>query len=409
MINIVELFSGAGGLVEGFLEAGFNSVACVEKNQDACLTLRTRHARWKLKNDKKLHIYYDYLKKNITKEDLYSFLEADPVINIEISGDTLDKVDSEIRRRMADSGVKKIDIFIGGPPCQTFSLAGRSRRNDISCDSRTHLYIYYAELLRRFKPEMFIFENVSGILSAKLNGDPVFEKIKAEFSAAGYYLDFRILNAGDFGVLQNRKRVIIIGWKKSRNMGYPEFKTVNYGFSVSDLFSDLPIIQPGCNDMIQEYVSGPSEYLSKTCIRKNNFNILTWNVSRPVNKTDRIIYKMAVEKWNNEKNRLKYSELPKKLRTQANTTSFGDRFKVVAEDLPYSHTLVAHIAKDGHYYIHPDIKQNRSISVREAARIQSFPDDYFFEGSRTSAFMQIGNAVPPLMAEKIAEKIKESY
>ena len=409
MINIVELFSGAGGLVEGFLEAGFNPVACIEKNRDACMTLRTRHVRWKLKNDKKIHIYHDYLKKNITREDLYGLLETDPVINTEISKDTLDSIDLGIRHRMAESGIKKIDIFIGGPPCQTFSIAGRSRKNDISCDSRTHLYLYYAELLKRFKPEIFIFENVTGILSAKFNGALIFEKIKEEFYSAGYCLDFRILNAGDFGVLQNRRRVIIIGWKKKLDMKYPEFKKVNYEFQVFDLFSDIPSVKPGCNDMLQKYKSEPSEYLLKTRIREKQFDILTWNVSRPVNKTDRTIYRIAVEKWNNEKIRLNYAELPEKLRTQANTSSFGDRYKVVAGDIPRSHTLVAHIAKDGHYYIHPDIKQNRSLSVREAARIQSFPDDYFFEGSRTSAFMQIGNAVPPLMARGIAKKIKEMF
>ena len=408
---MVELFAGAGGLLEGFMRAGFKSVACVEKNKDACDTLRTRHAFWKLKNKNNLFTYNEYLNKNISREQLWSFLDADPVINFEITESTLDVIESAIRNRMVLSGIKKIDIFTGGPPCQTFSVAGRRRRgNNISCDPRTHLYVYYAELLKRFKPEMFVFENVTGILSAKLDGEFIFQKIKSEFLKVGYLFDFRTLNATDFGVLQNRNRVVIVGWKKKRKMNYPELGSFSYGnFKVNDLFSDLPEVNPsGCPDNIR-YSSKPSEYLVKSGIRADNFDILTWHVPRKLNETDSTIYRMAVEKWNSEERRIKYSELPYHLKTHKNHASFEDRFKVVAGNLPYSHTLVAHIARDGHYYIHPDINQNRSITVREAARIQSFPDDYFFEGSRTSVFMQIGNAVPPLMAEKIAEKIKEFY
>ncbi len=406
---MVELFAGAGGLLEGFMKAGFKSVACVEKNEDACSTLRTRHAFWNLKNNDRLSIYYDYLKKNISRDELWNCAGDDPVINLEITADALNTVEREIRKRMSDAGIKKIDVFTGGPPCQTFSVAGRRRRgNDISCDSRTHLYVYYAELLRRFKPEIFVFENVTGILSAKLGGEYAIDKIRKEFFSAGYLFDFRILNAADLGVLQNRKRVIMIGWKKRKKMNYPDFCRFSYGeYRVSDLLSDLPEILHDRNPNNLKYISEPATYLLKSGIREKDFDILTWHVARKLNDNDRKIYRMAIEKWNAEKDRLKYSKLPDCLKTHRNRESFEDRFKVVAGDLPYSHTLVAHIARDGHYYIHPDINQNRSITVREAARIQSFPDDYFFDGSRTSAFMQIGNAVPPVMAYRIAERIKE--
>lgn len=122
---------------------------------------------------------------------------------------------------------------------------------------------------------------------------------------------------------------------------------------------------------------------------------LTQHIARMHNENDREIYETAINMWNNHKQRLKYTDLPEINRTHKNLKSFLDRFKVVSADLPFSHTVVAHIAKDGHYYIHPDITQKRSLSVREAARLQSFPDNFFFEGPRTSAFTQIGNAVPP--------------
>ena len=150
-------------------------------------------------------------------------------------------------------------------------------------------------------------------------------------------------------------------------------------------------------------------YLDFAQIR-NGIDILTQHITRPHTEQDKEIYRIAVEKWEKKNERLDYNDLPEQLKTHKNRTSFLDRFKVVADDIPYSQTVVAHIAKDGHYYIHPDMEQNRSISVREAARLQSFPDDYYFEGikegqNRTSAFRQIGNAVPPLMVEKIAEKL----
>ena len=137
---------------------------------------------------------------------------------------------------------------------------------------------------------------------------------------------------------------------------------------------------------------------------------VTQHQVRPNNKTDLEIYRRAVELWNKGK-RLSYEQLPKKLRTRTNLTSFKDRYKVVDGTAHASHTVIAHIAKDGHYYIHPDIKQNRSLSVREAARLQTFPDNYYFESGshqsgRAAPYRQIGNAVPVMLAKKIAEAMK---
>ena len=138
-------------------------------------------------------------------------------------------------------------------------------------------------------------------------------------------------------------------------------------------------------------------------------DVLTWHIARRQIDRDREIYRIAIRKWFGDHERLTYGELPAELRTHKNTASFLDRYKVVERDNNACHTMVAHISKDGHYYIHPDIDQARSISVREAARIQSFPDNFFFEGPRTAAFVQIGNAVPPLLAKAIAKAIKQEF
>ena len=156
---------------------------------------------------------------------------------------------------------------------------------------------------------------------------------------------------------------------------------------------------------VTQYTIPKNEYLQKFELR-NGVDFVTQHISRPHNERDLKIYKTAIKKWNKNEERLKYPDLPQELKTHKNETSFTDRYKVVNGN-GVSHTVVAHIAKDGHYYIHPDIKQCRSISVREAARLQSFPDDFFFEGSRSAAFKQIGNAVPPLMANAIAKSVKE--
>ena len=141
---------------------------------------------------------------------------------------------------------------------------------------------------------------------------------------------------------------------------------------------------------------------------------VTWHLVRPQAAQDLEIYRIAVRQWNERKSRLHYGSLPQYLKTHRNGVSFTDRFKVVAADLPFSQTVVAHICKDGHYYIHPDMEQNRSISPREAARFQTFLDDYNFESangrpSRTHAFRQIGNAVPVLLSRRIAAKIKRDW
>jgi DNA (cytosine-5)-methyltransferase 1 len=222
------------------------------------------------------------------------------------------------------------------------------------------------------------------------------------------------VEANNFGVLQKRKRIIIIGWKNDFTPNLPNLEGIrsDANYQVKNIFSDLPMLNAGeGKDKSQKYTTAANTYLEATAIR-NGIDIVTQHVARPHTEQDKKIYRIAVDKWNQKGERLDYNDLPEELKSHKNRHSFIDRFKIVAPDLNYSQTVVAHIAKDGHYYIHPDIDQNRSITVREAARLQSFPDDYYFEGvkesaNRTAAFKQIGNAVPPLMANKIAHSINQ--
>lgn len=400
LINFIDLFAGASGMSEGFVNAGFNPIAHIEMNQEACLTIKTRAAYHYLKSKKKIKIYYSYIKGEISREELYKNVPEeilDSVINVEID-------DNSIRDIFKKLSLQKqnIDLIIGGPPCQAYSLLGRHQEN-IENDPRNKLYIQYGRFLKEFNPKAFVFENVPGLLSA--NKGRHFKNLKAYFRKLGYEVYHETLDASDYGVVQARKRIIIIGWKKENDFGFPDFEKLKRKYTVNDAFQDLPKLKPGESHQYIKYKEKKNNYLEKFNIR-NGIEFVTQHISRPHNERDLAIYKTAINKWNNEQIRIKYPDLPEELKTHKNESSFIDRFKVV-NGTGVSHTVVAHIAKDGHHYIHPDEEQCRSISVREAARLQSFPDDFYFEGSRSAAFKQIGNAVPPLMAQAIAKKMKE--
>jgi DNA (cytosine-5)-methyltransferase 1 len=406
-LNYIDLFAGASALSEGFKQLNFNPVAHIEMDTEACLTIKTREAYHHLKETNKLDIYYDYTSGNITRELLYKQLpleNGNTVINTEISDSSLKSIFKTIETNLKRTANSELDLIVGGPPCQAYSLIGR-HGVDWENDHRLKLYVQYGRFLKEFKPKAFVFENVPGIYSA--NNGSHFTHLKKYFRKLGYEIDDRILNAKDYGVLQNRRRVIIVGWRKDIQFSFPELKPIVHNYTIEDIFSDLSPLTPGQVINKGKYRKQPSEYLKQFDL-SNGVDFYTQHISRPHNSNDLEIYKIAIQKWEDENKRLKYTDIPKKLRTQKNTDSFLDRFKVV-DGKGISHTVVAHISKDGHYYIHPSINQCRSISVREAARIQSFPDNFFFEGSRTAAFRQIGNAVPPLLSLALANGIKKQF
>lgn len=438
---VIDLFSGAGGLTEGFFREGFNVVAHVEKERWACETLKTRICYHYLREKNDLNLYFEYLKKsndyyNVDKERQIFFNKYPDLkerLDVEVINKTFGKPRSEegttsskqiiklIEKAMQYNNVCKADVIIGGPPCQAYSLIGRGRMKEaVINDKRNYLFHYYKDIVKHFRPKVFVFENVPGILSA--NNGQIFKSIKKSFAGIGYTLmsgveiepSDNVLDSKDFGVIQNRKRVILVGFNKREfpnGFTYPDF--IKYKvFSTSEItdtrsaIGDLPFLTPGQgNDFFYGNYENDKGNLSEfqKLMRRDNIGILN-HKARAHMERDLRIYSRAIKKAEKGE-KLKYVEIPEEDSTHKNKNCFEDRFKVHWwNDVP--HTIVAHISKDGHYNIHPDIRQCRSLTVREAARIQSFPDNYKFEGPRTWQYMQVGNAVPPLMSQAIARAIK---
>lgn len=414
-VRFIDLFAGCGGLSEGFIQAGYIPVAHVEMDKAACYTLKTRSAFHWLCANKKEREYEKYLQGAISRADLYCQVPHDilgAVINEEIGDSTLSGLFARIDS-LANG--ETIDLIVGGPPCQAYSLVGRAKdANGMKGDKRNYLFRYYAKFLEHYAPKFFVFENVLGLLSAKdQNGTRYLDMMLAEFARMGYQTVYKVLNADDYGVPQRRRRIILIGQKDATGFAFPTMQKTPYAFTVGDMLANLPFLENGNSASPFKAKGSPRAALRETHVADTRFSI-TQHSARPQTSQDLKIYQRAIQLWDKGSHRLSYEELPQSLRTHQNTTSFLDRFKVVAADLPCSHTIVAHIARDGHYYIHPDIEQNRSLSVREAARLQTFPDNYYFEGTkegqyRTAAFRQIGNAVPVLLAYRIAEALKENW
>jgi DNA (cytosine-5)-methyltransferase 1 len=434
---VIDLFSGGGGLSEGFHENGFKIVAQVEKDQWACETLRTRMIYHYLKSNNDLNLYFDYLKnrrsyRTINQDrkiisdkypELVELLDH-VVLNKKFGNPASDPhatstkdIIQLINKSLKYHNENSVNVIIGGPPCQAYSLVGRSRmKEQAEKDPRNYLFFYYLTIVKEYQPEVFIFENVPGLLNAK--SGLVFEKIKEEFELAGYKLasgiekedQKNVIDFANYGIPQRRKRVLLFGIRRGLNIGYPVFEKYKYNWTktltVRDVISDLPALHPGQGDdyKITEYALPASCNPFQEELRKNSIGVIN-HKARNLQDRDREIYKLAINAAKNGM-QLKYPDLPAYLKTHNNEQSFLDRFKVHWwNNTP--HTVVAHIAKDGHYNIHPDIIQTRSLTVREAARIQTFNDNHVFEGPRTAQYIQVGNAVPPMMSKIIAKAIKD--
>lgn len=396
MINFIDLFAGCGGLTEGFYSLGYHALAHVEIDHFACETLRTRMR------------HYNYSEKAIER----AVIEADIT-----SSDILSKIHEAV-------GSNPVDVIIGGPPCQSFSPLGVAKdENNMENDPRNFLFESYVRILNEFLPQIFVFENVTGILKAVVKKKRIFSLVAKELSI-NYKIvtdpDTIVLDATHYGVPQDRKRVILIGVRKdlpfSAEEVYAAIKKTHYApgdipaenlrrfVSVREAIDDLPKLKQGEGKEKSSYakpISQCTEY--QKMMRQNYQGPLLYHVARKNNEKDVLRYQaMAKNHWNF----LELLEYRPDLGHEKKRVFFNS-YKVQWWDKP-AKTIIAHLYKDGNQFIHPDYNQGRSITVREAARLQSFPDDFIFEGSRTEQFKQIGNAVPPLLARAIAEAI-QSY
>ncbi|MGM7700528.1 DNA cytosine methyltransferase [Pseudalkalibacillus sp. Hm43] len=438
-MDIIDLFSGGGGLSEGFHEHGFNIVAQVEKDTWACETLKTRGVFHYLESNDDLSLYYEYLNSIESYRDINDkrkiifkkYPDLEEKLNIEVLNKKFGNPEKDkqatsskqiiklIERSLIYNNTTEVSAIIGGPPCQAYSLIGRGRmKQDVDRDGRNFLFYHYLNLVKEFQPKVFVFENVPGLISAKKG--KLFEIIQEEFDKIGYKLSSgredddkkNVLDFSEYGTYQRRKRLILFGHKSEFKMEYPDFSSyalrISEEMNTKNVLSDLPTLTPGqgYDHKLIRYESEARTSLSEyqKLMRRNSPGILN-HKARKLQKQDEKIYSIAIKKASEGK-QLNYSDLPASLKTHKNTSSFLDRFKVHRwNELP--HTVVAHISKDGHYNIHPDQKQLRSLTVREAARIQGFPDNYYFEGPRTAQFVQVGNAVPPTMSNVVAKAVKE--
>ena len=251
-LTYIDLFAGASGLSEGFVNEGFVPIAHVEKNKDACLTIQTRVAYHYLKEQGRLDEYYDYLKKwspifsikkmKANRHELYKLVpkeKLDTVINAEISDETINDIFQKIDNKLIQNKIESVDLIIGGPPCQAYSSAGKARMSkakDRKTDKRLFLYKEYLKFIDKYKPNVFVFENVPGILSAKHEKETdsdcnmlFIDMITRAFASREYKLEYRILDSSTFGVMQKRLRVVIIGWKKDVDFHYPIFENIDLG------------------------------------------------------------------------------------------------------------------------------------------------------------------------------------
>lgn len=399
-IKFIDLFAGCGGLFDGFMQSGmYEPVASVEWEKAPVEVLKNRlKTKWNIENPDKEVIRFDIQRE----EELFNGFD-DPEYGKHIGLDSL--VDEK----------KGIDIVIGGPPCQAYSVAGRNAGR-MKGDYRNYLFEHYISVINRYQPKLFVFENVPGMLSAMPDGTPITDLIRRDLSETGYEIinnikNFALIDMSQYGVPQTRKRVILIGVRKDafenpqevlrdfyENYLYP-FKTDKVK-TVKDAIGDLQSWHP-----VKPY----KENGKNIAYESEGDSDLSWQIPRYQNERDINVFKTLAEDIESGKNKYQSTDNLIKLyeQTTGKKTSVH-KYHVLRKDEP-STTILAHLHKDGFRFIHYDSKQARTITVREAARIQTFADDFEFPCSMGAAYKMIGNAVPSEFARILSVAIQEFY
>lgn len=398
-IKTIDLFAGCGGLMDGFEQTGkYETLATVEWEKAPCRNIEKR-----LKNKWK----YEDADKRVLRFDIQ---RTDELIN----GWTDEEYGNSVGLKKL-IGDNKLDLIIGGPPCQAYSIAGRVRdEHGMKNDYRNYLFESYLKVVNNFKPKAFVFENVPGILSAQPGDRPIIEIIKESFLNSGYLvlddLSKAIIDFTEYGVPQNRKRIIILGLN-IKEFGLEKCKELLSLFynevlpskkcpkkTAWDAIGDLPKLYPFGHD---EKFNGKriSHSLPEPFVDNH---IARWQSDRDIK-----VFKMLEKDIEEKKYQYLSTAALKELYTKVTGhVSNVHKYHVIQKDQP-SNLIPAHLYKDGLRHIHPESCQARSITVREAARLQTFADDYLFDGSNVDLFKMIGNAVPPQFSKCLAQAVYE--
>lgn len=400
-LNTLDLFAGCGGLTEGFLQSGYyHTVGAVEWEKAPFETLKHRlSTAWGYKNANDIVIRFD-----IQREDelLYGFEDSEYGKSI-----GLDNV----------IGNQSVDVIIGGPPCQAYSLAGRIRdEHGMRNDYRNYLFECYVKLVKHYKPKFFVFENVVGLLSAAPDGTHITNRISTAFKEAGYRVtpNFKdaLFDVADYGIPQHRKRVIILGISEDvygdkcdcmldefYSSIMPSLKKKPR--TVEDAISDLPPLYP---------LETPTKLGSiKLSHMQRDDRFFMNHTPRFHNQRDISVFRLLANDIQSGKKEYVSIERLKQLYTEiTGKVSNIHKYYVLRKNEP-SNTIPAHLYKDGMRHIHPDPEQARSITPREAARLQTFPDDFEFLGATMYQYKMIGNAVPVDFAKVVATALYKLY